>query len=207
MNFVKMIAVSALAGVAMMSSLHTPAFAAGETSQLTAEDAWARSRPASAKVGGAYVTLINNGKTDDRLIGAQSPVADRTELHTVEMQDGMMKMMEVKDGIPVPAGQTVALRPGGLHVMFMGLKETMEEGKTFPLTLTFEHAGDKQVTVQVRAAGAMKNMPHGSMNQGGSMNHGGSLNQDGTMGGGTMPHMGTDKGHMGQGEMQKQHSN
>jgi copper(I)-binding protein len=96
-------------------------------------------------------------------------VSDVAELHT-HIKDGeVMRMRQVED-IPVKAGETVVLQPGGLHVMFMGLHEGLKEGQTFPLTLTFEKAGPVETTVTVGAAGAMGAMNHGAMDHG-AMGH------------------------------------
>ncbi|MEH6403984.1 MAG: copper chaperone PCu(A)C [Sneathiella sp.] len=127
------------------------------------KDAWARARTASAKVGGAYVTVHNMSKEDDRLIGAKSTVAHKTEIHTTKMTDGVMKMMPVTGGIEVKAGKMVMMKPGSYHIMFMGLKEPITKGKTFPVTLVFEKAGEIETTVTVKDAGAMGGMDHGKM--------------------------------------------
>lgn len=133
----------------------------GSHAKVMAKDAWARSRTPTAKVGGAFMTLHNMGKEDDRLIDARSPISSRTEVHTTKMTDGVMKMIHLKDGIEVNAGETVMMKPGGYHVMFMGLKEPMSEGKTFPVTLVFEKSGEVEVMVSVKKAGTMGGMKHG----------------------------------------------
>ncbi len=127
------------------------------------KDAWARARTPKAKVGGAFMMVHNMGKEDDRLVSAKSKIAERTEIHTTEMTNGVMKMLQVKEGIEVKAGKMVALKPGSYHVMFLGLKEPVTEGKTFPVTLVFEKAGEVEVMVSVKKAGAMGNMNHGKM--------------------------------------------
>jgi Uncharacterized protein conserved in bacteria len=104
-------------------------------------------------VGGGFVTISNKGHHDDVLISAQSPVAGRVELHEMAMQNNVMKMRPLKDGIPVPAGATVELKPGGLHLMFMEVKEAFVEGATVPVTLTFQHAGEVKVDLPVATAG------------------------------------------------------
>ncbi|MFN7168084.1 MAG: copper chaperone PCu(A)C, partial [Pannonibacter sp.] len=90
---------------------------------------------------------------------ASAPVTDRTELHEMAVIDGVMKMREMEGGIPVPAGATVELKPGGLHVMFMDIKQPLKEGETLPITLTFEKAGTVTVDMPIAKIGA-KEMNH-----------------------------------------------
>jgi len=134
---------------------------AGSTSVLSAEkdgivvkDAWSRARPDGAKVGGAFLMIRNKGDKTDRLLEVRSPVAKRTEIHESLMKDGVMSMAPIDD-LPVPAGDKVMLKPGGLHIMLMGLNENLKKGHEFPLILVFEHAGDIKVMVHVKDAGAM----------------------------------------------------
>ena len=113
-----------------------------------AASAWARPTVAGQSAGGGYVTIVG-GNAADRLISASAPVAKSVELHTMEMQGDVMRMRQIPD-VAVPAGTEVALKPGGKHLMFMGLKEPLQAGSSFPLTLRFEKAGE--VTVQVKVA-------------------------------------------------------
>ena len=122
--------------------------------ELTISLAFARATLPNAPVGGAYLTIVNKGQSDDRLVSAEAPVAGKVELHEMAMEGDVMKMRQLTDGVPVPAGATVELKPGGLHIMLMGLKESLVEGQTFPLTLTFEHAGTVTVDVAIGAIGA-----------------------------------------------------
>ena len=142
-----------LAG-AMAAGLATATLAG----DLGATDAYARVSGASAKSGAVFLVLTNAGGTDDTLIAATTPVAERAELHT-HLQDGngVMRMVEVEDGFPVPAGGSHPLARGGDHVMLMGLTGPLADGDSFPLTLTFEKAGDVTIDVVVDSArgGAM----------------------------------------------------
>lgn len=125
--------------------LATPALADIEIS-----DAYARSSGPAAMAGAAFFTITNTGDSDDRLIGARSDVAKRTELHThIAGDDGVMKMREVEGGFAVPAGGSHMLQRGGDHVMFMGLTGPFEQGATFPVTLVFETAGEIVVDIPV----------------------------------------------------------
>lgn len=127
---------------------------AAEKHHIVVKDAWSRARPDSAKVGGAFVMIMNDGATTDRLIEVKSPVAKRTEIHESFMKDGVMSMAPVDDVVIEP-GEKVMLKPGGLHVMLMGLTQKLKMGEEFPMTLVFEHAGDIKVVVHVKDAGAM----------------------------------------------------
>ncbi len=137
-----------LAG-AMAAGLATAA-AAGD---LTATDAYARVSGATAKSGAVFLVLTNAGDTDDTLVAAAAPVAERTELHThLQDAEGVMRMVEVEDGFPVPAGGSHPLARGGDHVMLLGLTGPLKDGDSFPLTLTFEKAGDVTIEVVVDSA-------------------------------------------------------
>ena len=102
--------------------------------------------------GGGFLKLVNAG-ADDRLVAASSEVAGAVELHMMSMKGDVMQMRQV-DAIDLKAGQTVELKPGGYHLMLMGLKAPLKAGSSFPLKLKFEKAGEVTVNVQVEAAGA-----------------------------------------------------
>lgn len=135
---------------------------AGEAAKgdIAVQGAFARATPGAAKNGGAFMTITNKGKDADRLVAASSGVAKIAELHT-HIKDGDVMKMRPVGQIDVPAGQTVTLQPGGLHVMLMELGQPLKEGGTFPLTLKFEKAGEVEVTVDVQGVGAMA--PMGAM--------------------------------------------
>jgi len=119
-----------------------------------------------APVGGGFMTITNTGGTDDRLVSAASPVADHVEIHEMSMVGDVMKMQPLPDGLPIPAGETVTLQPGGYHLMLMGLKERLEQGATVAVTLTFSNAGTVEVPLAVGPINAgsqgMKEMKGGS---------------------------------------------
>jgi periplasmic copper chaperone A len=125
-----------------------------EIDSLTITSAWTRATPPRAPTAGGFVTIENTGEASDRLIGAASPIAGRAELHAMSMRDGTMIMQQVKDGIEIPSGGTVALAPGGLHIMFMKLTEALVEGETVSVILSFENAGDIEILFPVQAMGA-----------------------------------------------------
>ena len=132
---------------------------------LTISKTWTRATPPKARNGGGFAEIKNTGSKADRLIAAASPAAKKVELHEMTVTDGIMKMREMEDGIDVPAGETVALKPGGLHIMFMGLNEPFKEGGTVPVVLTFEKAGDVEIVLDVNKMGA-KGMAQGDMDHG-----------------------------------------
>ena len=108
----------------------------------------------NAPVGGGYVTVTNKGGEADRLISAASPAAAVVQIHEMKMEGDLMKMNEVPDGVEIPAGATVTLKPGGLHIMFMQLTGPLVEGTRIPLTLTFEKAGSVEVELSVESPAA-----------------------------------------------------
>ena len=99
--------------------------------------------------GAAYLTITNNGDSDDRLIAASSAVAQVVEIHDMVVENEVMSMVHLGEGLPIPAGETVVLEPMSLHVMLISLNESLYPDTTFDLTLTFEQAGDVTVTVEV----------------------------------------------------------
>lgn len=109
---------------------------------------YARATVPGQTAGGGFLTIENKG-ADDRLVAARAAVSNTVELHTMTMDGNVMKMRAV-DAIPVPAGRTVELKPGGLHIMFIGLKAPLGEGDSFPMTLRFEKAGEVTVNVKVQ---------------------------------------------------------
>ena len=137
--------------LAFAASLALASAALAQTSQLEVSDAWARATPGKAENGVAYLTI--RSPTSDRLVSASSPVAKKGELHTMEMAGMVMKMRPLA-GLDIPAGQPVALKPGGEHIMLLGLTRPLREGQSFPLTLNFEKAGTRTVTVAVEKPGA-----------------------------------------------------
>lgn len=154
----------------------TPALAqASGNSSITVEQLWARATPAGAKTGAVYMTLDNKSGTADRLTGVSSDVAEKLQIHEMKVDNGVMQMRELAGGLPIPAKGSVVLKPGGYHVMLIGLKKPLTAGEKFPLTLTFEKAGNISLTVPVQATGA-------TQDQGGMGNMGGM--QDGKPGGG-----------------------
>ena len=126
--------------------------AVAQTGQIEITNAWARATPGSATTGAAYLTIVSPAA--DRLVTASSPVAKGAQLHTMTMRGNIMKMRQI-DGIDLPAGEIVTLKPGATHIMLLGLTQRLQPGQSFPLTLHFDKAGTQAVNVTVEAAGAM----------------------------------------------------
>ena len=137
--------------VAFAAGLVLATAALAQTNQLEVTSAWARATPAKAENGVAYLTIRSS--TPDRLVSVSSPVAKKAELHTMSMEGMVMKMRPLA-GLDIAAGQPVTLKPGGEHIMLLGLSEPLREGQSFPLTLSFEKAGTREVTVVVEKPGA-----------------------------------------------------
>ena len=119
---------------------------------ISIDHPWARASMGMAKAGAAYMVLTNDGSAPDRLVSASAEVSETVELHTHLMEDGVMRMRQVQ-AIEVAPGAPSVLEPGGLHVMLIGLKEPLTAGESFPMTLTFEQAGEITVEVAVEAMG------------------------------------------------------
>jgi periplasmic copper chaperone A len=116
--------------------------------------AWARATPKGASVGGGYLKITNTGTAPDRLMGGSTDVSNRFELHEMNMDNGVMKMRSVTQGLEIKPGQTVELKPSGYHIMFVGLKQQLEQGQHVKATLTFEKAGKVNVDFVVESIGA-----------------------------------------------------
>jgi copper(I)-binding protein len=117
--------------------------------ELAVMDAWSRSTPPGVTVGVAYFTLKNDTGKSDRLLKITTPVASKVQVHRTEIQDGMARMREVAV-LHVDAGQTLEFAPSGMHLMLMGLKQPLVEGRTFEIDLLFEVAGPRRLKVAVR---------------------------------------------------------
>ena len=115
---------------------------------------WTRATPPTAPTGGGFLTVTNKGTTPDRLVAVRSPASDKVEVHEMKMDGNVMRMREVEKGLEIPAGATVTLKPGGFHIMFMGLKAPFAKDTKVPLTLVFEKAGSLDVELAVEALGA-----------------------------------------------------
>ena len=119
--------------------------------QIQVKDAWARATPGKAENGAAYLTIVSPAA--DRLTEVSTPVANKAELHNMTTEGGVMKMRSLS-ALDVTPGEPATLKPGGTHIMLMGLNRPLTAGETFPLTLSFEKAGKREVAVAVEKVGA-----------------------------------------------------
>ena len=135
------------ATVAVFAFVIQGSFALGADS-IKVSNAWVRPTVPGVNLSGAYMQI--QSERPARLVKVASPIAGASEIHSMEMKDGIMKMREV-DAIEIPAGKTIHLKPGGFHLMLMMLKQELKPGQTISLTLTFEDADRKQFMVKVEA--------------------------------------------------------
>ena len=141
-----------LAGTALIAAstaAHAHSFKLGN---IDIGHPYARVTVAGQPIGGGFLTLTNRGG-DDKLLSATAGVSASVEMHSMNMDGDVMRMRQV-DAIPLPAGKAVELKPGGYHLMFIGLKAPLKAGEKFPLKLKFEKAGEVEVIVNVEAPGA-----------------------------------------------------
>ncbi len=144
-------------------SLTKPAVADDVTiGMLKISAPWARATPNGAKVGGGYMTITNTGTAPDRLVGGTTDISSRFEVHEMSMDNGVMKMRELGQGLEIKPGEKVEFKPGGYHVMFMDLKQQLVQGQTFKATLRFEKAGPVDVNFVIEGIGAKSAGMHDS---------------------------------------------
>ena len=142
-----------------MAALALSPLASAAQDKVQIVEPWARAALAGRN-SAAYMTIVNHMAEKDELVAAATPVARVVELHTHVMDGGVMRMRPVQ-AIEVNVGEPAVLRPGGLHVMLIGLTRDLKAGETIPLTLRFRNAGERTIEVPVQAAGAMGPAGHG----------------------------------------------
>ena len=116
---------------------------------------WSRATPKGAATAIGYMTIKNTGTAPDRLVGGSADFANGFELHSMVMEGGVSKMRDL-NGVDIAPGQTIEFKPGGSHVMFVGLKHPLTEGGHVKGTLVFEHAGAVQIEYDVEGIGAQQ---------------------------------------------------
>jgi copper(I)-binding protein len=173
----------ALAGAAALSA---PAAVAGDydLGSIHISQPWSRATPKGAATGAGYMTLTNKGATADRVSCVSDDASVQCEIHTMTMEGGVMKMRPVEGGLEIKPGESVALKPGGNHMMFLSLKHPLEQGQTVKATLKFDHAGTIDVDYPVLAIGAPA---PGATASGSMMQDSGRMHMQGP--GGGMMHM------------------
>jgi|TARA_R110002124_G_scaffold11529_1_gene54683 copper(I)-binding protein len=120
----------------------------GTRNVITATGAWCRPTPNGARTGACYLTLRSSA--GDRLTGVATPVSTATQIHTMTMENDVMRMSELAEGLPLPAEQAVTLAPGGEHLMLVGLTAPLVAGQTVALSLGFEKSPAMTVQAEVR---------------------------------------------------------
>lgn len=151
MKRLKALAVASTLTLAVLSGLADANAHDIRIGTLVIHHPWARQSPMGADVAAGFMTITNTGATDDRLVRATADICARVQIHT-------MKMDELPDGLVIPAGAVVELKPRSLHIVFMGLNSPVSEGESFDGTLTFEKAGTVSVDYEVMAPNAGMNM-------------------------------------------------
>ncbi|KSV92946.1 MULTISPECIES: copper chaperone PCu(A)C [Sinorhizobium/Ensifer group] len=116
--------------------------------------------PPGAKVAAGYLTVVNSGSVDDRLVAIESTAVPRVEMHASKIVDGVASMKQMTDGFAVPAGKTVGLGEDGTHAMFMDLDRQLKAGEKIDAVLVFEKAGRVNVVFNVEKRSAKKNESH-----------------------------------------------
>lgn len=123
--------------------------------QVTVEQPWSRATPPGAKIGVGFMRLKNAGSAAERVVGASSPLAGRVEMHVTTREGDVMKMRHVQS-FEIPAGGSFELKPGGAHLMLMGLQRPLAQGERVPLTLRLGTGGELQVELTVEPLGARR---------------------------------------------------
>jgi hypothetical protein len=153
--YMKLIARS-LAYAALVSILFGAPAQADEmrAGDLIISQAWSRATPGGAKIGGGYLTIENKGSAPDRLIGGTWDANAKVEVHEMAMNNGVMTMRPLDQGLTIEPGKTVKLAPGGIHLMLFDLKGPFKQGDKVPVTLEFEKAGKVTFSLDVQGIGA-----------------------------------------------------
>ncbi len=176
-----------LAGTAAICTWALPARAGDyDVGSIHISQPWSQPTPKGATAGVGYVTLTNKGTVPDKVSCVSDDASAQCQIHSMTMDGGVMKMRPVEGGLEIKPGESVTLKPGGNHIMFVSLKHPLEQGETVKVTLKFEHAGTIDVDYPVLAMGAR---PAGA-SAGGSMMQGSGgamhMQSGSTPGGGRM---------------------
>ena len=126
---------------------------APQQARIEVTETWASPTPGGADISAGYLTITNHGAEADRLVSAESARASSVELHSMDMEGGVMRMRAI-DGAAIAPGEALTLAPGGEHLMFVGLTAPFTEGEVIPVRLHFEKVGDIDVSLPVRRPGA-----------------------------------------------------
>jgi len=154
--------ISVLIPALLAATITSSAFAHDyKLGSLVINHPWSRATPKGATVAGGYMKITNSGTAPDRLVSGSTDVARRFEIHEMRMEGGVMKMRELSDGLEIPPGATVELKPGSYHVMMTNLSRQLTKGERVKASLTFEKAGKIDIEFDVEAVGGTaKEHPH-----------------------------------------------
>src|SRR5579863_3843573 len=142
-------------GFAVAQFAAASAQAAGyDVGKIHIAEPWARATPKGASTGAGYMTITNNGPAPDRVTCVSSDAGAQCQIHSMTMEGGIMRMRPVEGGLEIKPGETVTLKPGGYHMMFVDLKHQLMQGQTVKATLKFDHAGTVDVDYPIAAIGA-----------------------------------------------------
>ena len=179
------------AAAALYAALVSPEAAAGDydVGSIHISQPWSRATPKGAAAGAGYMTLTNKGAAPERVSCVSDDASAQCQIHSMTMDGGVMKMRPLEGGLEIKPGESVTLKPGAYHMMFLALKHPLEQGGTVKATLKFDHAGTIDVEFPVlaigapapgsSAAGSTMQDSGGAMHmQGGSMQGGGKMQMD-----------------------------
>lgn len=139
-----------------LTAISLPALAGDfQLGDIAIDHAWSRPTPPGTPVGVGYMTIHNHGDQPVTLVAGETPAAEQVSIHETRMQDGLMKMQPMPDGLTVPAGESVVLKPHSYHLMLERLERPLAEGDEVPLTLQFEGMDAMEIILDVRSMDAM----------------------------------------------------
>ena len=148
---------TAFALAAVMAFCATQAFSQSfKAGSIEVDQPWMRATPKGADSTAGYFRITNSGTTADRLTAVSSASASSVQIHEMTMTNGVMKMRPVPQGLEIKPGETIELKPGAFHAMFVGLKQPLKQGDHVKGTLTFEKAGTLEVEYTVENIGAQQ---------------------------------------------------
>jgi periplasmic copper chaperone A len=163
--------VAGLVVISVFAFTCLPALAAASgmahAGSIDIQGGWVRATPNGARTGAAYLTIDNQGGAEDRLTGGTTTAASTMQIHEMKVENGVMSMREVTGGLALPAHAKTELKPGGYHIMLIGLAKPIAAGDDVVLTLHFAKAGDVTMQLPAKDASAMQTMG-GAMHMGGA---------------------------------------
>jgi periplasmic copper chaperone A len=175
-------ALALTAFITAVAALTSPAASAGDydLGSIHISQPWSRATPKGAATGAGYMTITNKSAAPERVSCVSDDASGQCQIHSMTMEGGVMKMRPVEGGLEIKPGESVTLKPGGNHMMFVALKHPLEQGQTVKATLKFDHAGTIDVDYPVLAIGA----PAPGASAGGSMmqESGGAMHMQGPAG-------------------------